>query len=157
MLGQVLPDLIPTQVQPPATIAHGTSGNVTVTVTNQGDGEGKEMVMSYKQLKFASKTSHRTSPWITVVITFNDWPFGGPVPDLRLFPSIVPSSSRGPPAFVPFLWDGILLSLSSGVFPISLFRPTAALHSSSFGLNARTWLQNRVLHFFLPSARIEKH
>ena len=38
MLGKVLPDLIATQVQPPATIAHGASGNVTVTVVNQGDG-----------------------------------------------------------------------------------------------------------------------
>jgi len=38
MLGQVLPDVIATQVQPPATIAHGASGNVTVTVVNQGDG-----------------------------------------------------------------------------------------------------------------------
>ena len=38
MLGQVLPDVIATQVQPPATIAHGASGNVIVTVMNQGDG-----------------------------------------------------------------------------------------------------------------------
>ena len=38
MLGQVMPDVIATQVQPPATIAHGASGNVIVTVMNQGDG-----------------------------------------------------------------------------------------------------------------------
>ena len=38
MLGQVMPDVIATQIQPPATIAHGTSGTVTVTVVNQGDG-----------------------------------------------------------------------------------------------------------------------
>ena len=38
MLGEVLPDLIATQVQAPPTIAHGSSGNVVVTVMNQGDG-----------------------------------------------------------------------------------------------------------------------
>jgi hypothetical protein len=38
MLGEVMPDLIATQVKPPATIAHGASGNVIVTVMNQGDG-----------------------------------------------------------------------------------------------------------------------
>ncbi|MCI0350917.1 MAG: hypothetical protein L0Z53_15940 [Acidobacteriales bacterium] len=38
MLGKILPDVIATQVQPPATIARGVPGNVTVTVMNQGDG-----------------------------------------------------------------------------------------------------------------------
>jgi hypothetical protein len=38
MLGEILPDLIATEVKPPATIFHGASGSVTVTVMNQGDG-----------------------------------------------------------------------------------------------------------------------
>jgi len=38
MLGEVMPDVIATQVQPPATIVHGASGNAKVTVMNQGDG-----------------------------------------------------------------------------------------------------------------------
>jgi len=38
ILGTVLPDLIATQVQPPASIFHNNTGTVTVTVMNQGDG-----------------------------------------------------------------------------------------------------------------------
>jgi hypothetical protein len=38
MLGSVMPDVIATQVQPPAMIAPGASGKLTVTIVNQGDG-----------------------------------------------------------------------------------------------------------------------
>jgi hypothetical protein len=39
LFGVVKPDVIATQVQPPGLIAPGSSGNVTVTVMNQGDGQ----------------------------------------------------------------------------------------------------------------------
>ena len=66
------------------------------------------------------KASRWTSPWIAVVIAFNDWVSGGPVLVQRLSPSVISGSSRRRPAFVPFLWDGprIQLDLATLLFRV---------------------------------------
>jgi hypothetical protein len=81
------------------------------------------------------KASHWTSPWIAVVIAFNDRqykseerPSGGPVPVLRLIPSIISGSCRRRPTFVPFLRDipRIHLDLATLLFrgaPYLIFQP----------------------------------